>query len=86
MVEILAVNFIFSVLAHQRRRLRGSLYDRHLSIVVVCRMTSTLPNDISSEATRGIKPKCNLWHAWAGGLKVCVFYENFRLNLVAMKT
>ena len=41
--------------------------DRQLSvIVVVCRMTSTLSNDIS-EATGPFKPKFHLWHPWAGG-------------------
>ena len=43
-------------------------------------------NDISCEAIGPIKPKCHLWQPWAGGLKVCVFYENRHLSLVAMAT
>ena len=54
------------------------------SVVVVCRMTSILSNDISSEATGPVKPKCHLWHSWAGGLKVYVLCGNCDLNLVAM--
>ena len=36
-------------------------------------MTSTLSNNISSEATGPFKPKFHMWHPWAGGLKVCIF-------------
>ena len=38
-------------------------------------MFETLSNDISSEATGPIKPKCHLWYPWAGGLKVYVFMK-----------
>ena len=71
-------------LVHQSQRLQ----DRQWS-AVVCRQ-STLSNDISSEATGPVRPKFYLWHAWAGVLKVCVcvcvFYENWLFNLVAMAT
>ena len=49
-----------------------------------CRMTSTLSNDISYEATGPFKPKFYLWHPLAGGFEVCVFNENCLLSLVAM--
>ena len=49
-------------------------------------MTSTLSNDIFSEATGPFKPKFHLWHPWAGGLKVYVFCEKSLLSLVAMAT
>ena len=51
---------LFRFLAHQSRRLRGSFYDRQLSaevFVVVCRMTSTLSNYISSETTKPFKSR-----------------------------
>ena len=47
---------------------------------------STLLNDISSKATGPIGPKLYLWHSWAGELKVCVFYEQILLSLLAMAT
>ena len=50
---------------------------------LICRRLSTLSNDISSEATMPIGPKFHLCHPWAGGLIVCVFYENWLLSLVA---
>ena len=46
---------------------------------------STLSNDISSEATGPSKPKCHLWHLWAGELKVCVFFMKIVI-LVAIAT
>ena len=57
-----------------------------LSVVVVCRMTSTLSYNISSEATGSFKPKFHLWHPWAGGLKVCDFYGNWLFSLVALES
>ena len=64
----------------------GSLQDKQMSVVVVRHMTSTLSNDISSEATGPFKPKFHLWYPWAGGLNIYVFYENCLLSLVAMAT
>ena len=37
-------------------------------------MTSTLSNDIASEATGPFKAKFHLWHPWAGPLKADVFF------------
>ena len=54
------------------------------------RRPSTLSNDISSEATGPVRLRFHLWHPWAGGLKVYVFflffYENQLFSLVAMAT
>ena len=47
----------------------------YVPVVVVRRMTSTLSNDISYEATGPFKPKFHLWPPWAGGSKVCVFMK-----------
>ena len=53
----------------------GELMDRQLSVVVVFRMTSTLSNNILSEANEPFKPKFHhQCHSWAGGLKVCFFF------------
>ena len=43
------------------------------SYVLVGRL-STFLNDMSSDATEPVGPKIYLWHTWARGLKVCVFY------------
>ena len=72
LIESVSEGFPTYLLANLSRRLPGSLLDRQLSVVVVvCCMTSTLSNDISSETTGPFKPKFYLWQPWTGGLKVC---------------
>ena len=44
-------------------------------MVLVCHLSLTLSNDISSEATGPFKPIFHLSHSWAGGLKLCFFMK-----------
>ena len=45
------------------------------SVVIICQLFQTT----LSETAGPIRPKFYLWHSWAGGLKVCVFDENWIL-------